>query len=192
MANHASWLDIPVLCTCLDNVFKFISKSELKNAPCIGQQLRGGGHILIDREDRRSQLRTFKTAVQYLKDGIPLVGFPEGQRSTDGRMLPFKDGIFSMAKRANVPIVPISLSNTHAIMPGYSLSPVQSAKGGKLNVHVHSPIETEGKTEKEISELVRKAIVSELPQHQIPQDETVVEKTEEGSANDGEDAKLTP
>jgi len=130
---------------------------------------------LIDRGDRRSQIRTFKTALAYLKEGIPLVGFPEGERSKDGRLLPFKDGIFSMAIKANVPIVPITLSNTHAIMPSYSLFPVQTGKGGKLNVHVHSPIETKGKKEKEISDLVRKAIISELAEDQVPIEDAVEE-----------------
>jgi hypothetical protein len=43
VANHASWMDIPVLCTVLDPVFKFIAKGELRKVPCIGQQLEGVG-----------------------------------------------------------------------------------------------------------------------------------------------------
>jgi len=170
VANHASWLDIPVICTVLDPVFKFISKAELKSVPCIGQQLDGGNHILIDREDRRSQLKTFKDGCNWLKNGIPLMAFPEGQRSPDGRLMEFKGGIFSMAVREKVPIIPISIANTHAVMPGNALFPVQPGKG-KLHVHVHPKIETEGKSEAELAELVRTALLSKLPedQHPLPQ-----------------------
>jgi len=183
VANHASWLDIPVLCTVLDPVFKFIAKGELKSVPCIGQQLTGGNHILIDREDRRSQLRTFKEGVAWLNKGVPLMAFPEGMRSSDGRLMEFKGGIFSMAVRAGVPIVPLSISNTHAVMPGYALFPIQKG-AGKLHVHVHEPISIEGTSEAELAELVKVALLSKLPleQHPLPS-----EINEEDAKDDVED-----
>lgn len=167
VANHASWLDIPILCTVLDPVFKFIAKDNLKSVPCIGQQLTGGNHILLNRDDRRSQLRTFKQGVQWLKSGVPVMAFPEGQRSKDGRLIDFKGGIFSMAVKSNVPIVPITISNAHAVMPKYALFPVQGGDG-KLSVHVHNPIETEGRTEVELSRMVRDKFLSRLPLDQHP------------------------
>mmetsp|Transcript_26833 Transcript_26833/g.31215 ORF Transcript_26833/g.31215 Transcript_26833/m.31215 type:complete len:425 (-) Transcript_26833:71-1345(-) len=167
VGNHASWLDIPMLCTVLDPVFKFIAKGELKSFPCIGKQLTGGNHVMIDRDDRRSQLRTFKEGVTWLKNGVPLMAFPEGRRSEDGRLMDFKGGIFSMAVKANVPIVPISISNTHAIMPSNALLPVQPG-AGKLHVHVHPPIPVEGKTDTELADLVREALLSKLPLDQQP------------------------
>jgi len=167
VANHASWLDIPVLCTVMDRVFKFIAKGELKSLPCIGDQLTGGNHILIDREDRRSQLRTFKEGVSWLKKGVPLMAFPEGKRSPDGKLMDFKGGIFSMAVKSDVPIVPISVSNTHAIMPANALFPVQSGHG-KLHVHVHPPIPVAGKSEAELADLVREALLSKMPLDQHP------------------------
>jgi 1-acyl-sn-glycerol-3-phosphate acyltransferase len=167
VANHASWLDIAVLCTVLDPVFKFIAKGELTKVPCIGHQLVGGKHILIDREDRRSQLKTFKDAIGWLKQGVPIMAFPEGKRSPDGRLMEFKGGSFSMATKTGVPIVPISISNTHAVMPKYSWLPVQPGSG-KLHVHIHDPIYTDGKTEKELEQLVREALLSKLPTHQHP------------------------
>lgn len=170
VANHASWLDIPVLCTVLDPVFKFIAKGELKSVPCIGQQLSGGNHIMIDREDRRSQLRTFKEGVNWLKNGVPLMAFPEGKRSADGKLDKFKGGIFSMAVKAGVPIVPISISNTHAIMPSNALFPIQDGEG-KLHVHVHEPIPVEGMKEDELAALVKEVLLSKMPieQHPLPQ-----------------------
>lgn len=167
VANHASWLDIPVLCTVLDPVFKFIAKGELAKVPCIGTQLSGGEHILIDREDRRSQLKTFKQGIEYLKKGVPIMAFPEGQRSKDGHLMEFKGGIFAMATKTNVPIVPITLSHTHAVMPGNSLFPVQPG-WGKLHVHVHDPIVATGKSEAELADLVRASFLKTLPLEQHP------------------------
>lgn len=178
VANHASWLDIPVLCTVLHPVFKFISKGELKNLPCIGDQLTGGNHILIDRDDRRSQLRTFKEALGWLKKGVPLMAFPEGQRSPDGRLLEFKGGAFAMAMKSKIPIIPITISNAHAIMPANALFPVQHGMG-KLGVHVHPAIDPEGKTDVEIEALVRTAIISKLPMDQRPLPEQEVVLNEE-------------
>lgn len=122
---------------------------------------------MIDRQDRRSQLRTFKEGVQWLQKGVPLMAFPEGKRSKDGRLDEFKGGIFSMAVKAKVPIVPISISNTHAIMPSNALFPFQSGSG-KLHVHIHEPIDVEGRSEEELVELVREALLSRMPLEQHP------------------------
>jgi len=129
-----------------------------------------GEHVLIDRTTKRSQLRTFKEAITYLKNGVPIMAFPEGARSPDGRLMPFKGGIFSMAVKAKVPIVPLSLANTHAVMPGAGFVPVQNGKG-KLRVFVHDAISVEGKGEEEIAREVREALLSELPYDQHPLEE---------------------
>ena len=101
------------------------------------------------------------------------MAFPEGMRSADGRLMDFKKGIFSLATKAKVPIVPITLSNTHAVMPGYSYFPVQSGKG-KIRVHVGRAIESEGRTEAELEELVRKEFLAHLPASQLPLDPATV------------------
>ena len=95
------------------------------------------------------------------------MAFPEGRRSDDGRLMDFKGGLFSMAVKSNVPIVPLSISNTHAVMPSNALFPFQ-AGAGKLHIHVHPPIDVEGKSEAELSELVRTALLSKLPLDQQP------------------------
>jgi len=141
-----------------------------RRPPRVGSNVKlseQGDHILIDREDRRSQLRTFKEGINWLKKGVPLMAFPEGQRSPDGRLIDFKGGLFSMAVKTGVPIVPLSISHTYAIMPSNALFPVQSGKG-KLHVHVHEPIESTGRTDAELADLVRKAFLSELPLDHLP------------------------
>jgi 1-acyl-sn-glycerol-3-phosphate acyltransferase len=131
--------------------------------------LEQGEHILIDRDDRRSQLRTFKEGITWLKKGVPLMAFPEGQRSVDGHLTVFKGGLFLMAVKTKVPIVPLTISHAHSVMPSNSLFPVQSGYG-KLHVHVHDPIDTEGKTEEELSALVRASFLKTLPLEQHPRE----------------------
>jgi len=79
----------------------------------------------------------------------------------------FKKGIFSLATKANVPIVPITLSNTHAVMPGFSYFPVQSGKD-KIQVHIGKAIDAEGRSEAELEELVRQEFMAHLPASQLP------------------------
>ena len=95
------------------------------------------------------------------------MAFPEGMRSHDGRLMEFKKGLFSLAVKANVPIVPITLSNTHAVMPTFSYFPVQSG-AGKIHVHVGNPINPKGKTEAELEKLVRQEFLAHLPHCQLP------------------------
>ena len=95
------------------------------------------------------------------------MAFPEGMRSQDGRLMEFKGGLFSMAAKTKVPIVPITISHAHAVMPCNALFPVQSG-AGKLHVHVHEPIETDGLSEEELVELVRESFLSTLPTYQHP------------------------
>ena len=95
------------------------------------------------------------------------MAFPEGARSPDGRLMDFKGGSFSMAMKANVDIVPISIANAHAVMPGLGFLPVQEGRD-KLRVFVHDAISVEGKDEGQIAREVREALLSELPEDQHP------------------------
>ena len=72
-----------------------------------------------------------------------------------------------MATKAKVPIVPLSIANAYAVMPAEGFVPIQTGKG-KLRVYVHEPIEVDGKSEEQISEEVKKALLSELPMDQHP------------------------
>lgn len=126
---------------------------------------------MIDRDDRRSQLKTFKDGIGWLKKGVPIMAFPEGKRSPDGRLMEFKGGLFSMAIKTKVPIIPITIRHANSVMPGNALFPVQTGRG-KLHVHVHDSISTEGKTDEELVELVREAFLSTLPFNQHPIDQS--------------------
>ena len=134
----------------------------------MGQQLVDGKHVLIDRSTRRGQLRSYKESVAYLEEGIGIFAFPEGTRSRTGRMMDFKGGVFSMAMKAGVPIVPISLVGTFDTYPPSAVLPLLP-NGDKLSVHIHPPLHTDqGLSEAELEERTRKVILSRLPPEMQP------------------------
>jgi len=116
-ANHASALDIPVLYVGLPFQFRILAKSELFRLPFLGWHLRRSGQIPIDRSDARHTLRSLGHAAQSVKDGMPLVVFPEGGRSSDGHLQPFLGGIFYTAIKAQVPIVPMAIMGPFEALP---------------------------------------------------------------------------
>mmetsp|Transcript_42673 Transcript_42673/g.97885 ORF Transcript_42673/g.97885 Transcript_42673/m.97885 type:complete len:206 (+) Transcript_42673:367-984(+) len=161
VSNHASWFDIPLVAQVIPNNFKFIAAAELQGLPLVGQQLVDGKHVLIDRSTRRGQLKSFKESVAYLKRGISIFAFPEGTRSRDGKLMPFKGGVFSMAVKANVPIVPISISGAFETYPPSAILPLLP-NSERLKVTVHPQISVADRTEEEIAELTREAIASAM------------------------------
>ena len=171
VANHNSWMDIPFLGATIGwRNYKLISKKELGRVPILGKAIKVGGHIMIDRSDRRSQIRTLKQGIQYLKDGVHLCTFPEGTRSRTGRLLPFKNGAFKMAYKAGAPIIPISIVGASNSMPSHWMFPYRPSRNVS-HVKIHPPIESVGKTEDELAAQVRAAIISGLPEEQRPLDE---------------------
>lgn len=116
VANHQSFMDI-LSSYHLHRSYKFISKASILKIPIVGWAMRKARTLTLDREDRKSQLKTFRDSVEALKSGTSLFVFPEGTRSKDGRLLPFKKGPFSMAKKAGVALVPITIRGTGRLMP---------------------------------------------------------------------------
>jgi 1-acyl-sn-glycerol-3-phosphate acyltransferase len=116
-ANHSSALDIPVLYVGLPFQFRILAKLELFRLPFLGWHLRRSGQIPIDRTDPRHSLRSLSAASQTVKQGMPLVVFPEGGRSADGHLQSFLGGTFYAAIKAQVPIVPMAIVGTFEALP---------------------------------------------------------------------------
>lgn len=168
VANHCSWMDIPFLGSTVGwRNYKIVAKKELGAVPILGTAIRAGGNIMVDRKDRRSQLNTLKQGIGYLKDGINLCTFPEGTRSRTGRLMTFKNGAFKMAYKAGAPVVPISIVNSHKVMPTGWMMAMRPAHG-IAEVVVHKPVESEGKTEEEVVQQVRESMIQGLPEDQVP------------------------
>ncbi|KAL2454644.1 1-acyl-sn-glycerol-3-phosphate acyltransferase 1 [Abeliophyllum distichum] len=137
VSNHQSFLDIYTLLT-LGRSFKFISKTAIFLFPIIGWAMFLMGVIPLKRMDSRSQLDCLKQCIALVKKGASVFFFPEGTRSKDGKLGPFKKGAFSVAVKTGVPVVPITLIGTGKIMPAGMEGQLNL---GSVKVVVHQPIE---------------------------------------------------
>ncbi len=161
MSNHQSNFDIPVLLGRLPIQFRWLAKAELFKIPIFGRSMRGAGYISIDRSDRASAFKSLDRAAKTIRQGTSVMIFPEGTRSRDGVLLPFKKGGFVMAVDAKVPIVPISITGTHDIMPKGRLL----IRRGDVRVKLQAPIDTSAytrETKDDLMDRVRASILDGL------------------------------
>ena len=142
MSNHQSNFDIPVLLAYLPVQFRWLAKAELFRIPIFGRAMRGAGYVKIDRFNRESAFASIDEAAAKIKNGVSVMIFPEGTRSRDGNIRPFKKGGFIMAMDAAVPIVPVILLGTWTIMEKSSLK----INTGEVALNIASPIATTGYT----------------------------------------------
>jgi 1-acyl-sn-glycerol-3-phosphate acyltransferase len=137
MPNHRSWWDIPtVQIGAYPHQVRFVSKKEVGKIPLLGTCMTGGGHVLIDRGDRDSAVRTLRDAAARYKGRISLVLFPEGTRSPGHHLLRFKRGGFHLARELGLSIVPVSVAGGERIMKKGSFTILP----GTMRVHYHAPI----------------------------------------------------
>jgi 1-acyl-sn-glycerol-3-phosphate acyltransferase len=136
-SNHESALDIWVVFAALPRGFRFIAKQELFRIPVFGWYLAMGGHIPVDRTHRTRAVASLRQAGATVRAGTSLVVFPEGTRSRDGRIQPFKKGPFVVAKEAGVPVIPVAISGSGAITP----SKVIAVHPGTIRVAVGDPVD---------------------------------------------------
>jgi 1-acyl-sn-glycerol-3-phosphate acyltransferase len=140
MVNHQSNIDIPVLIQSLPKLrLRWIAKKELLWVPFFGWAMWAAKNITVDRSDRFHALGTFKKAKERMKDGVSLVVFPEGTRSSEGDLLPFKRGGFLLAIETETPIVPITINGSGAILSKGDWR----LRGGQVEVIVGPPVSVE-------------------------------------------------
>jgi 1-acyl-sn-glycerol-3-phosphate acyltransferase len=162
ISNHLSFLDTPVVLANIPVQFRFLAKRGLFQVPFLGQHLNRAGHIPVPREDPRAAVRTMQLAAETIqRKKISLLIFPEGGRSHDGELQPFKEGGAYIAIRAGVPVVPIAINGTRELLPwgsGVVLS-------GNVSLRILKPIETTDLSLKDrarLTERVRTLIAQEL------------------------------
>ena len=136
VSNHESLIDVVLLPAILPRTVKFLAKKELRRIPLWGWGFAATGAILIDRQDPRGAVASIREALKTLPRGWSVMVFPEGTRSLDGQMRPFKKGAFHMAMQAGLPVVPIGLCGARDIVrkDGWLIRP------GKVYVTVGKPI----------------------------------------------------
>jgi 1-acyl-sn-glycerol-3-phosphate acyltransferase len=168
MANHASLIDTIALFAYLPYQFKIMAKRGLFYVPFMGWHLWTSGNFPIDRGDPRRTAMSLRRVVDGIRQGKSLAVFPEGTRTPDGRLQEFKPGAFKIAVRAGVPIVPVTIRGTFALLPKTTLAP----RPGRVDVFIGEPIETAGYTERQLSVLIactREAIESKLDEAPSPE-----------------------
>jgi 1-acyl-sn-glycerol-3-phosphate acyltransferase len=147
-SNHQSIYDIPVLFASLPYQLRIIAKKSLGRFPVLGWHLMRTGHLLVDRQSSSPQ-RVFRWANELTAKGLSLIIFPEGTRSKDGHVGPFKGGPFYPAVQAGLPIVPISVIGSRHVMRKGRLT----TKPGFVRVVVHDPIPTHAAAEPDTREV---------------------------------------
>ena len=161
MANHTSNLDPPVITSLLGRRIAIIAKQELFKIPLFGYAMRKASFVAVNRADRRSAVESVGNAVHVLQSGLGMMVFPEGTRSRDGRLLPFKKGPFHLAMEAGVPVAPITVVGSHRAWPKGSAK----LRAGEIVVYFHQPIDPRRfKRREELMAAVRAAIQSALPE----------------------------
>lgn len=120
VANHASLIDILVLFGLL-RPYKWVSKAENFKLPFVGWNMRLNDYVPIVRGDRNSVLAMLAHCSEHLRRGSPVLFFPEGTRTRDGELLPFKDGAFALAVEHGVPVIPIAVHGTGRALPKHGM-----------------------------------------------------------------------
>jgi 1-acyl-sn-glycerol-3-phosphate acyltransferase len=143
VANHQSWFDVLVLAGHLPVEYRFVAKKELTRIPFFGPAWQACGHVAIDRQDRASAIESLEEAGRKVQtEGSTMIIFPEGTRSRDGALQPFKRGAFALAIRSGLPIVPTAILGSGAVMPKGSFR----VRSGTIRVRFGDPILAEGWT----------------------------------------------
>jgi 1-acyl-sn-glycerol-3-phosphate acyltransferase len=152
MANHQSNFDILTVLAHIPMQFRWISKKEVFHTPLMGPAMRKAGYISIDRENRTKAIRSLDDAAEKIKNGKSVMTFPEGTRSPDGEIKPLKKGLFHLAMRSKVPIIPISIIGSRDIMPKKSLR----ITPGRITMIIDKPINTSEYDMKDRDKLMKK------------------------------------
>lgn len=164
-SNHSSMLDILALFVALkDTPFVFAAKKELFRVPFIGWHLRLAGYVEVDRQNRDRAISAYTKAAQQVRErGTIVTVYPEGTRSVDGTILPFKKGPFMLALEAQVPIVPIAVDGAQLALRKHSLR----LYGHPIRVVIGAPIEVRGLALEDRDELLRRTRLAILDLHRM-------------------------
>ena len=159
MANHSSLIDTPALFAYLPHPFRIMAKRELFYVPFMGWHLWTAGHFPIDRGNARKTVASLRRVIEGVRNGRSLAVFPEGTRTPDGRLQAFQTGVFKIAVKAGVPIVPVTIRGTFGLLPKTTLAP----RPGRVDVILGEPIDTTDYSDKRLGDLIArtKAVIQE-------------------------------
>jgi 1-acyl-sn-glycerol-3-phosphate acyltransferase len=160
MSNHVSNLDPPLLIPLLPGRSSVLAKKELWKIPILGKALELAEIVPVERSNRDSAIQSIRRASEVMKHHIHMTIYPEGTRSPDGRLMPFKKGPFHLAAETGFPIVPVTILGTYEMMPKSS----SIVRSGTATLVFHAPIDPQQyASREELMQAVRDAINSALP-----------------------------
>ncbi|MEW6350652.1 MAG: lysophospholipid acyltransferase family protein [Thermodesulfobacteriota bacterium] len=150
--NHQSNADIIALLESIPVPFHWVVKESLLKIPLFGPSVAASGAISVNRSDSRQAVEQLRKGSNKLRDGWSILIYPEGTRTADGNLQPFKKGAFRMAISTGIPLLPITVNGAFKILPKHTLN----VRGGHVTITVSAPIQTEGLTEDALPELMEK------------------------------------
>ncbi|WP_088535771.1 1-acyl-sn-glycerol-3-phosphate acyltransferase [Geobacter sp. DSM 9736] len=152
MSNHQSNFDILALFLAIPGQFSWIAKEELFRIPVFGHSMSRAGYIPLDRSDGRRALKSMDAAARRIRNGESVVIFPEGTRTVDGSLLPFKQGGFLLAGKAGVPVVPVTINGSGKINPSKRLE----LRSGVIRISFSDPLLPSGSAPQERERLMQR------------------------------------
>lgn len=160
MSNHVSNLDPPVLIPSIPGRCSVLVKKELFRVPVLGTGMKLAELVPVDRGDRDAAIESMQAGIGVLRKGLHMVIYPEGTRSSDGRLLAFKKGPFHLAMDSGVPVVPVTMLGTYEMWPRTRFA----LRRGTATVVFHAPLNPQEFTDREaLANAVRDVIASALP-----------------------------
>jgi len=173
-ANHVSNMDPLAFVPAIPRRVAILVKKQVFRIPVLGMAMRMANFVPVDRDNREAAAGSVETAVKFLKEGLSFAVYPEGTRSADGRLLPFKKGTFVMAIRAGVPVVPVSIVGAQDLLRKgeWSVHP------GEVTIRFGPAVDVSPYTVEKRGDLL--ARVEELVASGLPDEQKPVKSTEVG------------
>jgi 1-acyl-sn-glycerol-3-phosphate acyltransferase len=150
--NHQGLVDILALVVMLPVPFKWVIKKEILWIPIWGWAVRSTSAVVVDRSNPRQAVERLQRGLKKIKGGWSILIYPEGTRTRDGSLLPFKKGAFMIGVQTGMPILPVTTNGAMKTLPKASLA----LRPGHVTVTISDPINTAGLTEQDVPELMEK------------------------------------
>lgn len=153
VANHLSYMDTPSILAAIPVQFRFMAKKGLFKIPFLGYHLSRAGHISVPRDNPREAVKSMTEAGRIIRErGISILIFPEGSRSANAKLQPFREGAFYIAINAGVQVVPVAISGSEKVLPFGS----GTVSPDSILVRIGDPVPTAGLTVKDRGALALK------------------------------------